>query len=131
MTDRLSISGRAISGQVEAPLCSSQSSQPLGAYTKEEYLRNCSTSDPTWQQAIARQANTTAMQPRFHPHQGVCFVGGCGTIKYCQPYAQTWIYVIEMELGPEPEMGRIGAEATILLNESEIQGVTDTALPVR
>ncbi|MBW4491454.1 MAG: hypothetical protein KME12_27220 [Trichocoleus desertorum ATA4-8-CV12] len=70
------------------------------------------------------------MQPRFHLHQGVCFLGGCGTIKCCQPYAQTWIYAIEMELGPEPEMGRIGAEATILLNESEIQGVMDGVMDI-
>ncbi|MBW4491252.1 MAG: hypothetical protein KME12_26150 [Trichocoleus desertorum ATA4-8-CV12] len=42
MTDRLSISSRGISGRVEVPLCSSQSRQPLGAYTKEDYLRNCS-----------------------------------------------------------------------------------------
>ncbi len=57
-------------------------------------------------------------------------MGGCGTIKCCQPYAQTWIYAIEMELGPEPEMGRIGAEATILLNESEIQGVMDGVMDI-
>ncbi|HEY9860029.1 MAG TPA: hypothetical protein V6D16_11035 [Candidatus Obscuribacterales bacterium] len=126
MTSHLSISG-----QIEEPLCSAQGSQPLGAYTKEEYLRNCSRFDPTWQQAIAPQANAVVIQPRFHSHQRVCFVGGCGTIKYCQPYAQTWIYAIEMELGPEPEMGRIGAETTILLNESEIQGLVDTALAAR
>jgi hypothetical protein len=35
-----------------------------------------------------------------------------------------------MELGPEPEMGRIGAEATILLNESEIQGVMDGVMDI-
>lgn len=77
--------------------------------------------------AIATQGQTAKMQPQFHLNQRVYFIGGCGTVKNCQPYAQTWTYAVEMELGPEPEMGRIGYEATILLNESEIQGLVDAA----
>ena len=73
------------------------------------------------------QGQTAKMQPQFHLNQRVYFIGGCGTVKNCQPYAQTWTYAVEMELGPEPEMGRIGYEATILLNESEIQGLVDAA----
>jgi hypothetical protein len=30
------------------------------------------------------------------------------------------MYRVEMELGPEPEMGRIGSETTVLLYESDI-----------
>ena len=83
--------------------------------------------DHTWQGAIASALPTADLQPQFHLNQRVYFVGGCGTVKHCQPYAQTWTYAVEMELGPEPEMGRIGSEATILLNESEIQGLVDAA----
>jgi hypothetical protein len=89
--------------------------------------------DQPWQSAIASASQATDLrqatdlQPQFHLNQRVYFVGGCGTVKYCQPYAQTWTYAVEMELGPEPEMGRIGSEATILLYESEIQGLVDAA----
>ena len=83
--------------------------------------------DYTWQGAIASASQATDLRPQFHLNQRVYFVGGCGTVKHCQPYAQTWTYAVEMELGPEPEMGRIGSEATILLYESEIQGPVDVA----
>lgn len=85
------------------------------------------TLDQSRRGAIAPTANLADVQPQFRLNQRVYFVGGCGTVKNCQPYAHTWTYAVEMELGPEPEMGRIGYEATILLNESEIQGLVDAA----
>jgi len=32
-----------------------------------------------------------------------------------RPESGTWTYVVEMELGPEPDMGRVGSETMILL----------------
>jgi hypothetical protein len=61
--------------------------------------------------------------PKFTAAQRVYFVGGVGTIKNCRPEAGTWTYVIEMELGPEPEMGRVGSETTILLHEADLREV--------
>lgn len=62
-------------------------------------------------------------QPRFRTNQMVHFVGGVGTIKNSRPDSGTWTYAVEMEMGPVPEMGRVGFETTILLNEADIQGV--------
>jgi hypothetical protein len=51
----------------------------------------------------------------------VQFSGGVGTIKSYQPNSNnTWTYAIEMEMGPEPNFGRVGFETTILLQETEI-----------
>lgn len=61
--------------------------------------------------------------PKFSKKQRVCFVGGVGTIKNCQPESGTWTYTVEMELGPEPDMGRVGSETTILLYEVDIYEV--------
>lgn len=60
--------------------------------------------------------------PKFLPEQIVKFLGGIGKIKSYQPDAETWTYAIEMEMGPEPTMGRIGYETTIVLHEADIQG---------
>lgn len=69
---------------------------------------------------VAIQAQT---QPRFRTNQMVHFVGGVGKIKNSRPESATWTYAVEMEMGPEPEMGRVGFETTILLNEADIHGV--------
>ena len=61
--------------------------------------------------------------PRFCKDQRVCFVGGVGTIRSSQPESGTWTYAVEMELGSEPDMGRIGSETTILLHEADIHKV--------
>ena len=61
--------------------------------------------------------------PRFRKNQRVCFVGGVGTIRSCRSEAGTWTYAVEMEMGPEPDMGRIGSETTILLHEADIHEV--------
>lgn len=61
--------------------------------------------------------------PMFSKNQMVCFVGGVGTIRSCRPESGTWTYVVEMELGPEPDMGRVGSETMILLLEADIHEV--------
>lgn len=64
---------------------------------------------------------STLMLPRFNRNQLVQFSGGVGTVKSYQPNSNnTWIYAIEMEMGPEPDFGRVGFETTILLHETEI-----------
>lgn len=64
--------------------------------------------------------------PKFNTNQIVHFVGGIGTIKNLRPSSGTWTYAVEMEMGPLPEMGRVGFETTILLQESDIQGVINS-----
>lgn len=59
--------------------------------------------------------------PKFSTNQLVCFIGGTGVIVKCFPASGTWTYTVEMELGPEPPMGRVGAETRLLLNETDIQ----------
>jgi len=53
----------------------------------------------------------------------VRFLGGVGKIKSFRPESNTWTYAVEMEMGAEPDFGRIGAETTILLHEDDILGV--------
>ncbi len=64
---------------------------------------------------------------RTHPKWGndlnVRFFGGVGKIKSFRPESNTWTYAVEMEMGAEPDFGRIGAETTILLHEDDILGV--------
>ncbi|MBW4447855.1 MAG: hypothetical protein KME38_13545 [Spirirestis rafaelensis WJT71-NPBG6] len=62
-------------------------------------------------------------QPRFRTNQMVHFVGGMGKIKNYRPNSATWTYAVEMEMGREPEMGRVGFETTILLDEADIEEV--------
>ncbi len=65
---------------------------------------------------------TSRAVPRFTKNQTVCFSGGVGRIKSYRPNSnQSWLYAIEMEMGPEPDFGRVGFETTILLHEAEIQ----------
>lgn len=61
-----------------------------------------------------------ATVPQFRKGQKVSFIGGSGTIKNYQSDAGSWSYLVEMEMGPEPEMGRIGAETTIMLNQIDL-----------
>lgn len=63
------------------------------------------------------------MIPRFTKNEMVQFTGGIGMIKNYRPAANTWIYAVEMEMGPEPGFGRVGAETTVLLDEAELQAV--------
>lgn len=61
--------------------------------------------------------------PRFSKNQFVSFIGGMGKILNCQIDSGMWAYAVEMEMGPLPEVGRVGPETTILLYETEIQDV--------
>jgi hypothetical protein len=56
----------------------------------------------------------------FHCAQRVQFVGGLGIIRSYKPEAQSWSYLVEMELGPEPDFGRIGAEAMVIITEADL-----------
>lgn len=58
--------------------------------------------------------------PRFRRGQIAYFIGGKGVIKNYQPESGSWAYVIEMEMGPEPEIGRIGSETTVCLFETDL-----------
>lgn len=59
--------------------------------------------------------------PKFSQEQRVCFSGGTGTIRNCHLESGTWAYAVEMALGPEPDLGRVGSETTILLYEADLQ----------
>ncbi len=59
-------------------------------------------------------------RPKFCKGQKVEFLGGLGTIIQCNSSSGHWLYLVEMEMGSEPEMGRIGYETTILLFETDI-----------
>jgi hypothetical protein len=61
-----------------------------------------------------------SIKPRFNREQQVSFLGGCGTIKNYQPESGTWLYLIEMQMGPEPDMGRVGNETRIVLPEADL-----------
>ncbi|MBF2018448.1 MAG: hypothetical protein IGS23_25275 [Rivularia sp. T60_A2020_040] len=60
-------------------------------------------------------------KPKFRQQQKVYFIGGTGTIKKLQKEVHTWIYIVEMNMGPEPDFGRVGAETTIVLEEQDIR----------
>lgn len=64
---------------------------------------------------------TTLEQPKFCPFQQVSFLGGMGKIVSRFTEAGKWMYAVEMPLGKEPEMGRIGSETIILMQEAEIR----------
>ncbi|MEA5451584.1 hypothetical protein VB780_23610 [Leptolyngbya sp. CCNP1308] len=61
--------------------------------------------------------------PKFCHAQYVCFLGGEGSIKSFKYESETWTYIVEMTLGPEPDFGRIGGETTVLLNETDLRAV--------
>ncbi len=61
------------------------------------------------------------LQPKYHKNQEVSFVGGKGKVLNCHQDAGRWTYFVKMEMGPEPEMGRVGPETTVLLYETEIE----------
>jgi hypothetical protein len=61
--------------------------------------------------------------PRFNREQAVRFIGGEGRIKSYRPSSGTWTYLIEMDMEPEPHIGRIGQETTVLLQEADLESV--------
>lgn len=66
---------------------------------------------------------SNAIVPKFCKDQQVSFSGGLEKIKNYFLDSGMWLYTIEMELGPEPDMGRIGSETTILLHQVELHEV--------
>ena len=65
----------------------------------------------------------TTNAPNFCRDQRVHFVGGEGTVESYRSEADTWIYLIKMSMGPEPDFGRVGGETTIVLVESDLWAV--------
>ena len=61
-----------------------------------------------------------ANAPVFQQTQRVKFMGGEGIVQGFKPESGSWLYVVEMALGPKPIFGRIGAETIIILNEEEL-----------
>jgi hypothetical protein len=59
-------------------------------------------------------------KPMFHKGQTVRFVGGTGIIRDSQLQSEAWNYLVEMEMEPELEVGRIGYETMIWLSEVDI-----------
>jgi hypothetical protein len=55
-------------------------------------------------------------------------IGGLGNIIQCHPNSGHWSYLIQMEIGSEPEMGRIGYETTIILFDTSIILTKDYSL---
>jgi hypothetical protein len=58
--------------------------------------------------------------PKFRSGQKVEFIGGEGIIKNYRPQSGSWVYLLEMPMGLEPEMGRVGYETMIWLSEVDI-----------
>ncbi|MBD1821919.1 hypothetical protein H6F51_05330 [Cyanobacteria bacterium FACHB-DQ100] len=61
--------------------------------------------------------------PKFSPDQFVRFIGGQGKVREFRADAGNWSYLVEMEMGEEPEMGRIGFETMILLPETDLNAL--------
>lgn len=61
--------------------------------------------------------------PSFCPAQQVSFLGGEGSVTSCNYEAESWLYVIEMTLGPEPDFGRVGGETMVVLSEADLDAV--------
>ncbi|MBW4520104.1 MAG: hypothetical protein KME16_10445 [Scytolyngbya sp. HA4215-MV1] len=65
--------------------------------------------------------STLIKAPSFHPAQQVSFVGGEGIVQSYRPEAGSWIYLIKMSLGQEPDFGRVGAETMVVLLEADLR----------
>ncbi len=63
-----------------------------------------------------REAHFQDKVPSFNRTQRVKFVGGEGIVRSCKFEGGTWIYLVEMDLGPAPKFGRVGAETMVLLD---------------
>lgn len=64
---------------------------------------------------------TTLMKvPSFRNTQQVRFVGGEGIVRKFKLESGSWMYVVEMALGLEPDFGRVGAETMVVLNEADL-----------
>ncbi|MEH2080626.1 MAG: hypothetical protein V7K89_11640 [Nostoc sp.] len=62
---------------------------------------------------------------KFCKGEIVSFLGGEGVIKNYRFESGSWEYLVEMPMGPEPEMGRVGYETTIWLPEVDISSLVN------
>ncbi|MEH2247854.1 hypothetical protein [Nostoc sp.] len=58
--------------------------------------------------------------------QIVSFMGGEGMIKNYRFESGSWEYLVEMPMGPKPEMGRVGYETMIWLPEVDISSLINS-----
>ncbi|MCC5650129.1 hypothetical protein LC609_09820 [Nostoc sp. XA013] len=63
--------------------------------------------------------------PKFCKGQIVSFVGGEGVIKNYRFESSIWEYLVEMPMGPKPEMRRVGYETMIWLSEVDISSLVN------
>jgi hypothetical protein len=63
------------------------------------------------------------LKPKFRSGHLVRFAGGEGVVRGANWELGRWTYVVEMALGIEPEFGRIGPEAMILLDEADLYAI--------
>lgn len=61
-----------------------------------------------------------AIVPNWQKEQLVSFIGGAGVVRNYRRSGNAWEYLIEMEMGEMPVMGRIGYETMLWLAESEL-----------
>lgn len=59
--------------------------------------------------------------PKFRHTQWVSFVGGEGIVRSYKTESGSWIYLIEMAMGLEPNVGRVGAETMVVLAEADLR----------
>jgi 23S rRNA U2552 (ribose-2'-O)-methylase RlmE/FtsJ len=69
---------------------------------------------------MERMSTGMISKPKFSQDQSVRFIGGKGKVKGLNSEPGGWLYMVEMEMGPEPEMGRIGYETTVVLSEVDL-----------
>ncbi|MBE8970382.1 hypothetical protein IQ277_30480 [Nostocales cyanobacterium LEGE 12452] len=63
---------------------------------------------------------------KFCKGQIVRFMGGEGIIKNYRFESGSWEYLVEMPMGPKPEMGRVGYETMIWLSEVDISSLKNS-----
>lgn len=64
-------------------------------------------------------------KPKFYNGQIVNFMGGEGFINNYRFESGNWEYLVQMPMGPEPEMGRVGYETMIWLSEVDIYSLVN------
>ena len=67
--------------------------------------------------------------PKFCKGQIVSFMGGEGVINNYRFESGICEYLVQMPMGPEPEMGRVGYETMIWLCEVEISSKVNKFYP--
>lgn len=93
--------------------------QVLGGNTDTDYIPYL-LGKPCFPHIHVRQS-VPISPPKFRQFQLVSFLGGVGTIRSRHLESGTWAYTVEMSLGMEPNVGRVGTETTIFLDEVDIQ----------